>query len=381
MNKIILTFFLAFILFTQSASIGIVFAQTETESLFGVPSPEIIINKTEFLPGEKIEITIQKMPQIPPNTDPRLELYLYLPFLQKIGENVPLNCLGENCIVVYSFDEIRKGETHPKIISFVLFSEKNPKPIVESGWMNSVCDLKFNGKTVERYGSTCNSLDLPPDIYDIKFGWGIEISDKFEIIKTIPITIEEYSDNLESETHTSEKFAEVTLDREIEIKESVDVSSEIEKVVDDYTEMGNVAEKESESVHEIDEIAPKEGGGCLIATATFGSELAPQVQQLREIRDNTILSTASGMAFMSGFNQLYYSFSPTIADMERENLMFQQAVRVFITPMISSLSIMTLADGGNDAEIFGLGVSVIVLNLGMYVRIPVVMIVGIRKKF
>jgi len=79
---------------------GISFAQTETQSLFEVSSPEIIINKTEFFPGEKIEITIQRMPQIPPNTDPRLELYVYLPFLQKIGENVPLNCLGENCIVV-----------------------------------------------------------------------------------------------------------------------------------------------------------------------------------------------------------------------------------------------------------------------------------------
>jgi peptidyl-prolyl cis-trans isomerase B (cyclophilin B) len=53
----------------------------------------------------------------------------------------------------------------------------------------------------------------------------------------------------------------------------------------------------------------EEGGGCLIATATYGSELAPQVQQLREIRDNMILSTESGTAFMSGFNQFYYSFS------------------------------------------------------------------------
>ena len=61
-----------------------------------------------------------------------------------------------------------------------------------------------------------------------------------------------------------------------------------------------------------------ENGGCLIATATFGSELAPQVQQLRELRDNTVLKTNSGIAFMTAFNQFYYSFSPTVADFERE---------------------------------------------------------------
>ena len=115
---------------------------------------------------------------------------------------------------------------------------------------------------------------------------------------------------------------------------------------------------------------PKDGGGCLIATAAYGSELAPQVQFLREIRDNTVMSTSSGTAFMSGFNQLYYSFSPTIADMERENPMFQEAVRAFITPMISTLSIMTLADDGSEVEVLGLGISVIALNLGMYIAAP-----------
>ena len=112
------------------------------------------------------------------------------------------------------------------------------------------------------------------------------------------------------------------------------------------------------------------GGGCLIATAAYGTELAPQVQFLREIRDNTVMNTSSGMTFMTGFNQLYYSFSPTIADMERENPMFQEAVRAFITPMISTLSIMTLADDGSELEVLGLGISVIALNLGMYIAAP-----------
>lgn len=123
------------------------------------------------------------------------------------------------------------------------------------------------------------------------------------------------------------------------------------------------------------------GGGCLIATAAYGTELAPQVQFLREIRDNTVMSTSSGMAFMTGFNQLYYSFSPTIADMERENPMFQEAVRVFITPMISTLSIMTLADSGSEVEVLGLGISVIALNLGMYIAAPALIGFKVHKHF
>ena len=120
----------------------------------------------------------------------------------------------------------------------------------------------------------------------------------------------------------------------------------------------------------VDKEPEAKGGGCLIATAAYGTELAPQVQFLREIRDNTVMSTSSGMSFMTGFNQLYYSFSPTIADMERENPMFQEVVRAFITPMISSLSIMTLADNGSEVEVLGLGISVIALNLGMYIAAP-----------
>jgi len=80
---------------------------------------------------------------------------------------------------------------------------------------------------------------------------------------------------------------------------------------------------------------------------------------------------------MTGFNQLYYSFSPTIADMERENPMFQEAVRAFITPMVSTLSIMTLADSGSEAEVLGLGISVIMLNLGMYIAAPA--LIGVKS--
>ena len=123
----------------------------------------------------------------------------------------------------------------------------------------------------------------------------------------------------------------------------------------------------------------KQGGGCLIATATYGSEMAPQVQLLREIRDNQLMNTESGTAFMSGFNELYYSFSPYIADMEREYPMFKEAVKLGLTPMLSSLAIMENAN--SESEVLGLGLSVIALNLGMYLGVPAIVIIGIRRKF
>ena len=121
------------------------------------------------------------------------------------------------------------------------------------------------------------------------------------------------------------------------------------------------------------------GGGCLIATATYGSEMATEVQQLRELRDNTLLNTESGTAFMGTFNDIYYSFSPVIADMEREHPMFKEAVKLAITPMISTLSLMENAE--TESEVLSIGISVIMLNLGMYLGVPAIVIVGIRKRF
>jgi len=123
----------------------------------------------------------------------------------------------------------------------------------------------------------------------------------------------------------------------------------------------------------------EEGGGCLIATATYGSELAPQVQQLRELRNNQLLQTESGTAFMGTFNDIYYSFSPIIADYERENPYFKEAAKLAITPMISSLSLMENAE--SESEVLSIGISVIVLNLGMYLGAPAIVIISIRKKF
>jgi hypothetical protein len=80
--------------------------------------------------------------------------------------------------------------------------------------------------------------------------------------------------------------------------------------------------KDSSGVTALDNITVQasEKPGCLIATATFGSELAPQVQMLRETRDNVLLQTQSGATFMTSFNVIYYSFAPTIAEWEKKIL-------------------------------------------------------------
>lgn len=127
------------------------------------------------------------------------------------------------------------------------------------------------------------------------------------------------------------------------------------------------------------EVEPIVHGDCFIATASYGSKLAPQVQMLREIRDNTLLNTESGKIFMNGFNTVYYSFSPQVAQLENENPLFKEAVKLFITPMITTLSIMTLAQEDSEFDVIFLGLSTICLIVGMYVVAPITIIYKIRK--
>ncbi|MCZ6583113.1 MAG: hypothetical protein O6761_08095, partial [Thaumarchaeota archaeon] len=127
-------------------------------------------------------------------------------------------------------------------------------------------------------------------------------------------------------------------------------------------------------------VAEERGGGCLIATATFGSELASQVQQLRELRDNTLLQTNSGSAFMTGFNQIYYSFSPTIADWERENPTFKEVVKITLTPLITSLSLLNYVDMDSEQEVLGYGIGMILLNIGMYFVAPALIIFKLTNR-
>ena len=121
------------------------------------------------------------------------------------------------------------------------------------------------------------------------------------------------------------------------------------------------------------------GGGCLIATAAFGSEMAPQVQFLRELRDNTVLQTTSGTTFMNAFNHFYYSFSPAVADYERENPVFKEMVKVSLTPLLTSLTLLNYVEIDTEEEMLGYGISIILLNIGMYFVLPAAVILQVKR--
>jgi peptide/nickel transport system substrate-binding protein len=75
------------------------------------------------------------------------------------------------------------------------------------------------------------------------------------------------------------------------------------------------------------------------------------VQFLREFRDQRILSTAAGSSFMNAFNGWYYSFSPHVADYEREQPWLQAAVRAGIQPLLGILAVSEKAYSAIPGEL------------------------------
>jgi len=418
-SKILAVFSVFFILFVNPAPS---LAQEFNSAQMGFGMPDIAVTPTSGPPGTEIAISVTNMPAPPVGNDPRIEFFVYLPFVSAIGSNVANNCNGEKCFPVYSFEEINGGKVASKTITFALFSKQNPDPTLQSGQMESVCDVKVNGKTIERYSTVCVDNDQPAGDYDIKFAWGIQRSDVFDVRKVITFTVTEAgsfgdvkfenSDDVVFEKYKNGEMSEEEFEKQLadfgyseqDIRQAKALlgklphqqgsfSPEQKQAIEEGIKKGEEAraqEREeaqvtapieekivydqSETAEDEKEDDVEKGGGCLIATAAYGTEMSSQVQLLREVRDNVVFGTSSGAAFMTGFNSLYYSFSPTIADWERQSPVFKEIVRIVLTPMLSSLSILNHVNADSESEVLGYGIGIILLNVGMYFVLPAIII-------
>lgn len=133
------------------------------------------------------------------------------------------------------------------------------------------------------------------------------------------------------------------------------------------------------STNSTDDTGTVQPSGCLIATAAFGSELTPQVQFLRNFRDQRIMSTTAGSSFMNVFNAWYYSFSPSVADYERQQPWLQATVKTAIYPLLGILNVAEkgygIADGETGSVLAGFAASTLI---GAVYLSPAA--VAIRKK-
>ncbi len=377
------------LLITYSMNMNQVMPQTQV----GLKIADVDYNLADFILPFTIEVLESE------KVTEEVSVENYSPIIQNNELKITMNSNSQtyqhgNKITING--QIENYDSNAMINTALIYAIKSPEnKIISSGTLGPASNGSFLLTTF-----AMDTLWKTDGIYvfNVKFGTLENTLSLFYDNTQYEIVSEELTEEIIEEIIKEEPTEEIievnpTVEPIEEIIEEIIEEKPTEEIIEEEPNLESTSESSVESqlipicgtgtqdVNGICQVIKTEekGGGCLIATATYGSELAPQVQLLREIRDNNLLNTESGTFFMNTFNDFYYTFSPTIADYERENPYFKDAVKIAITPMISTLSLMENAE--SESEVLGIGISLIILNLGMYLGVPAVVIVGIRAKF
>lgn len=103
------------------------------------------------------------------------------------------------------------------------------------------------------------------------------------------------------------------------------------------------------------EINVKDDSWCFIATAAYGSPLAPQVQFLREIRDEVLRQTEWGFNFFETYWKYYYRISPPIAEEMKRDPQLRRTIRwSIVEPWSNYMRLLVSQPDWNRVDIEGL---------------------------
>ena len=98
------------------------------------------------------------------------------------------------------------------------------------------------------------------------------------------------------------------------------------------------------------EEVPPSPVGCFIATAAYGTPMAKEIEILREFRDEYLLTSPVGQTLVD----LYYRFSPPMAEFITEHPSLKPIVRAGLVPAVAMSTVAVNTTPAEKAAIIGL---------------------------
>ncbi len=115
----------------------------------------------------------------------------------------------------------------------------------------------------------------------------------------------------------------------------------------------------------------------------FGKMFENQMLKIHQGKRRIIVYTSATIIVLYLSISIYSINEGNSTFLEEKNLLleqFKEMVKLTITPLLTSLSLLNYVNMDSEESVLGYGISLIMLNVAMYVGIPASIIFGIRKR-